>query len=330
MRIICFHLNQVGDLMFSLPALKSMRDSCPDAHITSVVRPSLKELMEATGLVDSVLIRNVGLNLDRVRLISTLSALKPEVAVVFSQSASSSSIAYLSGAPKRIGFEGTSLGFLLTSRVPFRHPPSTVNNLKLVEAIGAKITCEEYSGLLKATSAQMDRGNAILQKYGVQPDEPVAALAPATSSNRSVKEWTNEGFIAVGNYLAEQGFRPVMLGAADQSNDVKEYGRILDMRGQTTLGEVTGILHRSRLLVAVDSGLLHLCAAIGTPVIGLYGSSNPAITGPQGESHIVLTSGADCSPCVKTSCSFGRKCMLDITPSHVISAVDSILARGVR
>ncbi|MGI6296042.1 MAG: glycosyltransferase family 9 protein [Armatimonadota bacterium] len=330
MRIICFHLNQVGDLMFSLPALKSIRDTFPDSHITSVVRPSLQELLEATGILDTVLSRNAGFNLDRVRLIRSLSALKPDVAVVFSQSASCASMAYLSGAPKRVGFENTSMGFLLTTRLPFQHPPSTENNLKLIEAIGAKITCRQYSGLLCATADQIEKGNAVLERFGVQPDEPVAALAPATSSNRSVKEWTNEGFIEVGNYLAKCGFRPVMLGAADQSTIVKEYECILDMRGQTTLGEVTGILQRSKLLVAVDSGLLHLCAAIGTPVIGLYGSSNPAITGPQGDSHIVLTSGADCSPCVKTSCSFGRKCMLDITPSYVISAVDSILGRDTQ
>lgn len=330
MQIICFHLNQVGDLMFSLPALRSIRDTYPDAHITSVVRPSLKELLEASGLIDSMVTRNAGLNLDRVRLIRSLAALKPDVAVVFSQSVSCALMAYLSGAPKRIGFECTSMGFLLSTRVPFLHPPSTANNLKLVEAVGAKISCREYSGLLRVTDDQIKRGNAALQKLGVGPDELVVALAPATSSNRSVKEWTDEGFVEVGKYLAERGYRPVMMGAADQSSIIQEYDYILDMRGRTNLGEATGILQRSELLVAVDSGLLHLCAAIGTPVVGLYGSSNPAITGPQGESHIVLTSGADCSPCVKTSCSFGRKCMLDITPRAVIDAVESVLARGCR
>jgi len=218
----------------------------------------------------------------------------------------------------------TSLGYLLTSRVEFHHPPSTVNNLRLIEAIGGTITCRDYSGLLRATPEQIDRATQLLEAHGVGPNDPIAALSPGTSGRRSVKEWTDQGFTAVGRRLVERGLKPIILGTQPSYNIVKEYGNILDLSGKTNLGEVVAILARSSMLVAVDSGVLHLGAAVGTPVVGLYGSSNPAITGPQGEGHIVLTSGAGCSPCVKTDCSLGRKCMTDLTPDMVISAVDAI------
>lgn len=329
MRILCFHLNQVGDLAFSLPALKSLRDSFPDAHVTSVVRPGMKEILESTGLPDEVLSRNGGLNLRKLALMRRLRAGGYDLALVFSQSAECALLAYLSRTPRRIGFINTSLGSLLTSRLDFHHPPSTVNNLRLIEAIGGKATCRDYSGLLKATPAQIERANRLLEAHGVGPDAPIAALAPGTSGRRSVKEWTDEGFAAVGRHLADCGIKPIILGTEPAYSIVNEYDGILDLSGKTNLGEVVAILARSRVLVAVDSGVLHLCAAVGTPVVGLYGSSNPAITGPQGDGHMVLTSGADCSPCVRTECSLGRKCMTDLRPESVISAIDTILDRGV-
>lgn len=328
MRILCFHLNQIGDLAFSLPALKCIRDSFPDSHITSVVRPGMKEILESTGLPDEVLARKSGVNLDKVRLARSLASGRPDLAIVFSQSAGSALLAYLSGALKRIGFINTSLGFLLTSRLEFNHPPSTINNLRLVEAIGGKITCRDYSGLLKVTSEQAERANRLLAIHGVSPDDAIAVLSPGTSGRRSVKEWTDEGFAAVGRYLSERGIKPIILGTTPACSIVKECGDILDMSGKTNLGEVVAILARSKLLVAVDSGVLHLGAAVGTHVVGLYGSSNPAITGPQGEGHIVLISGTDCSPCVRTECSLARKCMTDLKPKAVFSAVDTLLGQG--
>lgn len=325
MRILCFHLNQVGDLAFSLPALRCIRDSFPDSHITSVVRPSMKEVLESTGIPDYVLSRQMGLNLNKAGLARTLGSGGYDLAIVFSQSAECALLAYLSRAPKRIGFVDTSLGRLLTSRIEFHHPPSTENNLRLAQAVGCEITCRNYSGLLRATQAQTDRANGILQAAGVGPYDPIAALSPGTSGRRSVKEWTDEGFAAVGRHLVQRGLRPVILGTVPASNIVEQDDGILDLSGKTNLGEVVAILARSRVLVAVDSGVLHLCAAVGTGVVGLYGSSNLAITGPQGNGHIVLTSGADCSPCVRTECSLGRKCMTDLKPETVISAVDSIV-----
>lgn len=313
--------------MFSLPALKCIRDSFPKSHIASVVRPSMAEVLQSSGLVDEVLPRKGGLNLNKLALIRRLRAGRFDLAVLFSQSAECATLAWLSGTPQRVGFVDTSLGFLLSSCVGFFHPPSTANNLRLVEAIGCTITCRDYSGLIEPTPAQIERANRVLAANGVDPNQPIAALSPATSGRRSVKEWTEEGFAEVGRYLAGHGLKPIILGTRTADNIVKECCDILDLSGKTDLGQVVAILAASRVLVAVDSGILHLGAALRTPVVGLYGSSDPSITGPQGEGHIVLTSQAECSPCLKTECNVGRKCMTDLKPEAVISAVEQILER---
>ena len=328
MRIVCFHLNQVGDLAFSLPALKCIRDSFPDAIVTSVVRRSAREVLASTELADEVVYRNSGLNLDKYRLVRRLVAGRYDMAIVFSQSAECALLSYVSRAPKRIGFINTSLGRLLTHQVDFKHPPSTENNLRLVEAAGCTITKRDYVGLLKPSDAQIERANRILAEHSVGPDDPIAALAPGTSGRRGVKEWTDGGFAAVGGYLSRRALKVVVLGTVPATEIVKECAQIIDLSGQTDLGEVAAIVARSKLLVAVDSGVLHLAAAAGTAVVGLYGPSNPEITGPQGERHIVLTSGAQCSPCVRTECEHGRKCMLNITADEAIRAVDAILLQA--
>lgn len=325
MNIVCFHLNQVGDLVFSLPALKCLRDSFSDSIITSVVRPGQIEVLGSAGLVDHILPRGSRLNGDKLGLVNRLTSNKYDLAITFSQSAECAFLAFVSGAPKRVCFINTSLGMLLTHHIDFNHPPSTKNNLQLVTAIGAQTTKGDYSGMLKPTSNQMERADKILAEHGIGSDEPIVAFAPGTSGRRSIKEWTDEGYAALGHYLTDQGTRVVILGTLPSSNIIKECGQIVDLSGKTNLGEVVAILHKCKALVAVDSGVLHLGAATGTSVVGLYGPSNPNFTGPQGEGHIVLTSGAECSPCIKTECAHNRKCMTNLKIEDVITAVDKIL-----
>ena len=327
MKIVCFHLNQVGDLAFSLPALKCLRDSYPDATIISVARPGAKELLESTELVDKVLCRNNKLNLDKVKLAVKLLRERFDLAVVFSQSAECAVLACCSGARRRIGFIDTSLGFLLSRQVEFHHPPSTENNLRLVAAAGAKITCNNYVGLLKATPSQVSRADSLLILHGIDPDQPLVALSPGTSGRRSVKEWTDEGFAAVGEHLVKQGVAVVILGTQPALGITSNCPTIVDLSGKTKLGEVVGVLSRCRALIAVDSGILHLGGALGVRVVGLYGPSNSRITGPQGSGHVILTSGAECSPCVRTVCKNERKCMTNLDQSQVIDAVDSIISQ---
>lgn len=327
MRIVCFHLNQVGDLVFSLPALKSIRDSFPDASITSVVRPALGELIESCGLVDDVLYRNKGINLGKAKLTTELAARRFDLAVALSQSASCAFLAYASRAPRRVGFKNTSMGWLLTERVNFKHPPSVENNLRLVESIGCQVIKRDYSGLLHPSETQTERAERILLGCGIETDDTVVAFAPGTSGRRSVKEWTDEGFAEVGRYLVNQGVRVVLLGTQPMPKIVEDCPQILDLSGRTNLGEAAAILHRCRALVAVDSGILHMGAAVGTKVIGLYGPSNSHVTGPQGEGHIVVTSDAGCIPCMQTSCNIQRECMIGIKPDMVTAAIDRIFSK---
>jgi len=324
-RIVCLHLNQIGDLLFSLPALKCLRTGLPDVFVAGVVRPGARELLECTSLADQVLVRSGGLNLRKLALARQLASSRFDLAISFSQSAECALLAYLSRAPRRIGFVNTSLAGLLTELVQFRHPPSTRNNLHLVQAVGCAITKTDYVGLVTPSPAMLESGERVLARHGVRPDEEIVVLSPGTSGRRRLKEWTDSGFARVANHLAARGVRVVVVGTVPAAGVAQDCPEILDLSGKTSLGDLVGILARCRTLVGVDSGILHLCAALGKPVVGLYGPSDPAVTGPQGDGHVVVSSNADCSPCGQFECRFNRKCMTNIDPAHVIAALDDIL-----
>ncbi len=328
-RIACFHLNQIGDLAFSLPALKCLGDGFPGARITSVVRPPAREVLECTGVADEVLARSGGLNLRKIRLARDLADRHFDLAVVFSQSAECALLGYLTRASRRIGFVNTSLGWLLTERVDFRHPPSTQNNLRLIEAVGCEITRTDYAGLLTPSADMMARGERILLEHGVGRDDRIIGLAPGTSGRRRLKEWTDSGFAEVAKCAIGKGLKVVVLGTTPKPGIVNECPETLDLGGKTSLADAVGILARCDALVAVDSGMLHLYAALGKPVVGLYGPSDLAVTGPQGTGHVVLTSGAECSPCGQGECKLGQKCMTDIDPADVNAAMEVVLGGAV-
>ena len=327
MKIVCFHLNQVGDLAFSLPALKSLRDHFAGSSITSVVRPSLVDITRGAQLVDDILIRRGGLGRSKSDLIKELRTRRFDMAVVFSQSAECAILAYLSGAPCRVGFINTSAGFLLTEKVYFKHPPSTVNNLRLVESLGCAVTKSDYVGLLSATDEQRERAREILAGCGIGDSDDIVCFAPGTSGRRAVKEWSDEGYADLADRLIADGLRVVILGTHPAQEVTQRVPEVLDLSGRTNLGEALGVLDRSRTLVAVDSGMLHLAAAIGKPVVGLYGPSDHRITGPQGEGHEIVSTDAECSPCIRVTCERGRICMNDMTSDMVYEAVGRILAR---
>ena len=287
----------------------------------------MRDLLASTGLVDEILVRPTGLSAGKPALAWRLWSPGFDLALVFSQSASSAMFAWLSRAGKRVGFLNTSCGWLLNQHVDFRHPPSTANNLRLVKAAGCDVVTVDYAGLLKPTESCSARAEQLLSASGIGPGDRLVALAPGTSGRRSVKEWTDEGFAAVGRHLVQRGFKVIVVGSVPATNIVEQCGEIVDLSGRTSLAEVAAVLKRCEVLVSVDSGILHLCAAVGTKVVGLYGPSNSGITGPQGEGHVVLTSNAECSPCMRTECKYSRKCMTDLDASAVIEAVDSVLAQ---
>ena len=147
------------------------------------------------------------------------------------------------------------------------------------------------------------------------------ALAPGESGRHPYKSWSAAGFVTVAAALrAEWNAKILVVGSARDRLLGEEIlagfdARALNLAGRTTPSELAGVLARCDLLIGLDSGPLHLAAAMGRPVVGLFGPTDPARTGPQGPGHQIICHRESCWPCMTPTCQ-DRACMTRITPEE--------------
>lgn len=324
-RIACLHLNQVGDLLFSLPAMHNLRVKYPAAHITSIVRRGCDSLMERTGLADEALVRPHGSVDLYLRFLPQLRRRKLDLILAFSTSEEAWLISRLSGARTKAGFKRCMGGFLFDVAAPWSPPPSTRNNLNLASALGCEMAKADYTGLIHLTDEDMLEADGIIDRAGI--GEAFAVLSPGTSTGREIKRWPDERFAEAADRLfSEYAVESAIVGLAGGERIAAMSSHAVDITGRTSLPVLGGVLKRAKLFVGVDSGVMHLAAALGTPVAALFGPTNAEITGPQGDGHSIICTGIDCRPCMKKECAIGSRCMEEITAEMLMDAVHGMSA----
>jgi len=324
-RIACFHMNQVGDLLFSLPALYNLRTAFPEAHITSVARPHCKELLLLSGLVDEIIERPRRPIGSGLRVAALLRRRRLDLMLLFSTSLGTAMLALLCRGRIRAGFAHSPAAPFFTHRVTWTPPPSTQNNLRLLEAIGCPTTKRDYVGLIKPGRHQQQEADERLRSTGIAAGEQFAVLGPGTSSRRDLKSWPDQGFAQVADRLADDfGIKSLVVGLSGGERICSLSRNAVDLTGQTSLSVLAAVLERAKLFVGVDSGVMHLAAAVGTPIVALFGPTDPRITGPQGEGHRVVSVDMPCRPCLQSDCDLSARCMLDITPDMVFDALAAV------
>ena len=332
-RIVTFHLRQIGDLLFSLPALQALRQGFPQAEIVSVVPANLADLLQASPLIDDFLIRPLRGMKTRFHLVRALRRRKFDLAIAFSQSRTATLYSYLSGAKQRVGFTDSAYPWLLTHRVDWPGLPTTEKFLGLVADLGLEADQEDYVGLLRIAPEDEGKATEILSEAGVSDSDRLIALAPGASGKRLYKSWGPDKFALVAQKLVERYRSKIIIVGAPQERALGD--QILasvvsagtNLAGETSTGQLAAMLARSDLLIGIDAGPMHVAAAMGTPVVALFGPTDPEKTGPQGKGHVIVRRDLDCSPCRNPDCP-DRKCMDAISVEDVLAAVERIIPRA--
>ena len=202
-------------------------------------------------------------------------------------------------------------------------------NLALVAHVGADSTkpAFHFPDFSKET-AQVERKLADL---GVGREEPLIAIAPV--DRLRLRSWPLDRFAEVSLRLAKSGAGKILLlGTAGQRDIVKLFAEkvptgLVDLVGRTTVRELAVVLSRARLLLANDSAPLHLAAAMGTPVVGLFGPTNVIRARPYGEGHRVVRIELACSPCERKTCSnrVQYECLTAVRVEDVVVAAQESL-----
>jgi heptosyltransferase-2 len=172
-----------------------------------------------------------------------------------------------------------------------------------------------------------DEATSRLQALGSKlPDGPVLGLCPGAEYGPA-KRWPAAYFAAVAEAMREKGWTVWLFGSdkdveATQAIDQQVGEGCLDLGGKTSLGEAIDLMAMCDAVVSNDSGLMHVAAATGRPLVAIYGSSDPGFTPPLNDKASILRLGLECSPCFKRECPLGHtRCLYDIKPEQVISVL---------
>lgn len=318
----------VGDMVMAQSLFLALRKRFPQLQIDVLAPQWSKPILAAMPQVHTALEMplthgELGLG-KRYQLGKSLRANAYDWAIVLPASLKAALVPFWAGIPLRTGYKGEMRYGLLNDIRPLDKAVLTMTVQRFV-ALGlpadALLPPEIEAPSLEVADEQRE---AVRQKY-LQGGGKILALCPGAEYG-GAKRWPAEYYAAVACHYLAQGGQVILLGSGKDAPVTAEIATAavspacLDLAGKTSLQEVLALLSLADKVVSNDSGLMHVAAAVGTPVIALYGSSDPTYTPPLSATAQILHLGLECSPCFKRECPLGHlDCLKKILPEHVIS-----------
>lgn len=332
--------NWLGDAVMTTPALAAVREGFPDARIVLLARPPVAELFRHHPDVDEVMLyerpgRHEG-GLGRLRLAGELRRRRFDGALLLQNAFDAALIAFLGRIPERAGYPTDGRRILLTLPVPLtpaileRHEVEYY--LCLVDGLGIPRPVP-VALKLAVTEEEREAMGKRLASLGIERDAPIVTINPGATYG-SAKRWYPDRFAAVADTLsAEWSARVVVVGSTAESplaGEIEAATRNppVNLAGKTTVRELMALLSLSSFLVTNDSGPMHIGAALGVPLVAIFGPTDWRRTSPWSPLAKVVRVEIDCSPCRRRVCDRGHECMLGVTPGMVVDAAKALLPGG--
>ena len=341
--VLVKEVNWLGDLVISLPALRSVRAAFESSKLAVLVRSELAGFFDGMGWLDEVIPYELSAGVrgwrDRLKIVSEIRARKFDLAILFPDSFASALWASLAGVPRRAGYSADARSFMLTHRAA----PAT-DALQghqahywlgmLRDTLGIAPVPDGQHYRLEIGGDNLKRMRAWLASRRVHPDASLVAVAPAAAYGPA-KEWPLVRHAALIDLLAERfGAETVLIGAFAERERCQQVavtckaGAIIGA-GETNIGELIALLSLCDGFAGNDSGAMHLAAALGIPTVGIFGSTNPLRTGPTGPKAAFIYHRIECSPCLDRSCRFGHyECLKRISVDEVARSLAELGAFG--
>ncbi len=272
----------VGDTVMATPLMRAARRARPGARITAACRPGIDELLAGLPWLDDIIAVEPRSVRGALRLARDLRRVRPQAILLLPNTLRSALIALLAGAPARIGYRRYGRGRLLTHRLD---PPAGRGP---VPALGYYLRLGAYALGLDSIEPRMKlvvtESEAAASRRGLEGvPRPFAVLCPGAS--KTSKRWPAERFAAVADALAARhGLAAVVTGTAEERDVARSVataatGPVRDLTGSKLgLGGLKGVIAEARIMITNDTGPRHIAAALGTPVVSLFGPTDPRWT----------------------------------------------------
>lgn len=340
-RILIVKLSSIGDVVHTLPVIRTIRHNLPNSYIAWIVEDKAKEILEGNKDVDRIITINTKLwrkafNSSTIReildVINTLRKERFDTAIDLQGLIKSGVISYLSWAKTRIGFDSENcrelLSILFTNKKvsPKKEESHVVDkNLSLLKPFGFKEIKKEF---FISHSLKDDKYiNDFLLKNRINGKHIIAVNLGA---GWKTKEWGIKNYAELcDRIVSEIGANIILTWGPGEENMVKDIMDLMAYRPliapPTTLKQLVALLRRCELFIGGDTGPLHIAAALKIPTVAIYGPSDPLRNGPYGDNYFIIHKKIECSGCYKRSCDT-IECMKMIPVDDVFSAVSKAAA----
>lgn len=338
--ILLFKLRYIGDVLLTTPAIRLLRQACPAARITMVVNKGTEDVLRYNPHVDNVI------TIERRRieaatffkklkyewgLLKTLREWRYDLTVDFDSGERAAFLAFLCNARTRIGFHYPKglRRFIFNRRVKVNGRLHIVErNLLLVEKTLNLVRDDSRMELYTGQEEEL-RSAQWLIRNGLS-DKDLVVIHPG--GRFQSKRWAVEKWARLADLIqGDSGVPVVITGGESEREDVstityKMKTAVHSLVEQTTVLELAALLKRATLFIGNDSGPTHIAAAAGSPVIALFGPTDPSVWGPWGKGHVVISKHAACSPCKVLNCTMDEEnCMEQISVEEVFHSVSQSL-----
>ncbi len=314
-RILIRAPNWLGDSVMSVPAVRAIKAGRPDAHVTIAAPANLVPVWKLVREVDEVLPISARSVFAAARLLRRKNRF--DAAIVFPNSIRAALEVCLARVPRRVGYRGHHRSWLLNQIVRDRVIPGPIEHqseryLRIARELGA---------IAKWTEIAVDKRpaavNGAVRKIGLCPG---AEYGPA-------KRWLPERFAEAASAVSAQlPVQWILFGTAKDAEIGQQIAAMLGENcvnriGQTTLEELIAELRECQLLLTNDTGTMHLATLLGVPVVAIFGSTEPRLTGPLGDGNVVVRHQVECSPCFLRECPIDFRCMKAVTAEEVVAVL---------
>jgi 3-deoxy-D-manno-octulosonic-acid transferase/heptosyltransferase-1 len=339
--ILIVKLSAIGDVVHTLPSLSALRKLYPAAHITWVIEEAASDLIEDHPYLDRVIVSHrkrwirdlkkghIGKTIKNIRTFIKEVRERPyDLVIDFHGLLKSAVIVLLSSGRRKLGYNSLQemSGLFLNEKIhEDMEKHAVLRYLDFPRYLGAEIGEPEF--LIPIRQENREKVEELLKTNHIDIKDAFVVVNPIAFWE--TKLWEEEKFARLCDLIAEK-LKVRLIFTGSDSGEIRRLQSLMtfpsvNLGGKTALRDLAYLCRLAALLVTTDSGPMHLAAAMGTPVIALFGPTDPSRTGPFGQGHTVIQKGLPCSPCFLKKC-VTRKCMHEITVEDVFQEVKEKLS----
>jgi heptosyltransferase-3 len=337
--IIVIKLRYLGDVVVSTPVFEALRHHYPKASITALVNEGTEAMLAGNPNVDKIFIlerdKNPIIDLKKqLSLIAKLRKFRFDLALELTNNDRGAAYSFMSGAKRRLGYRSRTVKcldrhLLFTDLITVRKGTHMVDrHLQMIEHLGLTPLSRSPSLYLKKEDEASCE--TLLGQNNLSLEDNFVVLHPILKAK--YRAWRIEGYAKLCDYIFDTFGIPTVMVCGPSSDEVSFVDKIakiskcnpINLGGTLSLKELVALISQAILFIGIDSGPMHMAAALETPVAAIFGPQTKVTWGPYGESHTVIQKEWACVPCIKKGCndSGTSRCLDELSLEEIIGAVE--------